>query len=60
MFKNDKLHRALNKEHKFARQFIIAAVLVLVINANVMIFIMQKLESYPMLIGFNWHLSLPC
>lgn len=47
MFKNDKLHRALNKEQKFARQFIIAAILVLVVNANVMIYIMQKLENLP-------------
>ena len=47
MFKNDKLHRALNKEHKFARQFVIAAILVLVVNANVMIYIMQKIDKLP-------------
>ncbi|MFO7865012.1 MAG: hypothetical protein R6U85_13520 [Salinivirgaceae bacterium] len=47
MFKNDKLIKALNKEQKFARQFIIAAVLVIAVNGNALIFIMQKIDSLP-------------
>ncbi|MDA3867777.1 MAG: hypothetical protein PF489_13665 [Salinivirgaceae bacterium] len=47
MFKNDKLIKALNKEQKFARQFVIAAVLVVAINGNALIFIMQKIDSLP-------------
>jgi uncharacterized membrane protein len=47
MFKNDKLHRALNKENKFARQFIIAAILLVLVNANVLIFIMSKIDALP-------------
>ena len=47
MFKNDKLHRALNKEHKFARQFIIAAILLLLVNTNVIIFVLSKIDVLP-------------
>jgi uncharacterized BrkB/YihY/UPF0761 family membrane protein len=48
MFKNDKLHRALNKENKFARQFIIAAILLVLVNANVIIFVLSKIDKLPM------------
>lgn len=47
MFKNDKLHRALNKEQKFARQFIIAAILLVLVNTNVIIFVMSRIEELP-------------
>lgn len=47
MFKNDTLHKALNKEQKFARQFIIAAVLLVLVNANVIIFVMSNIGSLP-------------
>lgn len=48
MFKNDTLLRTVNKEQKFARQFVIAAILVLIVNANALFFIMSHIEKLPM------------
>ena len=47
MFKNDTLHTSLNNERKFARQFIIAAVMTLIVNANALFFIMHQIDELP-------------
>lgn len=47
MFKNDTLHKNLNKERKFARQFVIAAILTLIVNANALFYIMSQIEKLP-------------